>query len=478
MKLDALPLDGLIAGLSSVLAAEPDAATATATLSWSDGLGRMQLETADAAGEVVGDPDWDALMDAFTDLDERGIVTDGVLELSLDRDGHWNAQAATGDPTEVTLRTLQLEADPVPLPPLEPAQATELADLWERGADDYEAQPGADDAALAALAEALGQPVPEQLAALLRLVDGAEVELEEDEDWDEDAMEEAYARTLTAGWSLLSADEIAEEHARWSTLALDPVYGGVAFDLGPDGLTQPRLAHPGWIPFAHDFGGNHLALDTVPGPAGTPGQVLEFGRDLNDGPRVRASSLLDFLAGRRNEEPDRTTDAMVTGEGDRALEPADVDPDTQGLRIFSFGRVDGRVIATAGALKLLLIRGAGTVDLTGLEALPLQDIRLIDLERVDLGPLADHPTLRLVTLENVAEVAGADVLATLPALEQARLVAPTHDVLAALSRNPTLAQVELDQRQGTPLAELVEQVRALDATTDLAVDTASGTVGR
>jgi cell wall assembly regulator SMI1 len=34
-----------------------------------------------------------------------------------------------------------------------------------------------------------------------------------------------------------------------------------------------------WIPFAHDWGGNHLGIDLDPDVKGTVGQVINFGRD-------------------------------------------------------------------------------------------------------------------------------------------------------------------------------------------------------
>lgn len=34
-----------------------------------------------------------------------------------------------------------------------------------------------------------------------------------------------------------------------------------------------------WIPFAHDWGGNHLGIDLDPDTKGTVGQVINFGRD-------------------------------------------------------------------------------------------------------------------------------------------------------------------------------------------------------
>lgn len=58
-----------------------------------------------------------------------------------------------------------------------------------------------------------------------------------------------------------------------------------AADLGahcssfPDGYVRPVYFDRGWIPLTYDSGGNHIAVDLNPGPKGTRGQVIVFGRD-------------------------------------------------------------------------------------------------------------------------------------------------------------------------------------------------------
>ncbi|MBL8800034.1 MAG: SMI1/KNR4 family protein [Planctomycetia bacterium] len=52
---------------------------------------------------------------------------------------------------------------------------------------------------------------------------------------------------------------------------------------------------PGWIPLTSDGGGNHLGVDLTPGPAGTIGQVINFGRD-EEHKCVLASGWAEFLA--------------------------------------------------------------------------------------------------------------------------------------------------------------------------------------
>ncbi|CAJ2508033.1 Uu.00g092190.m01.CDS01 [Anthostomella pinea] len=63
----------------------------------------------------------------------------------------------------------------------------------------------------------------------------------------------------------------------------------------PAGAVQRAYAHPAWIPLVRDWGGNNLAIDLAPGPSGTWGQVILFGRDY-DTKYVVAKSWGAFLA--------------------------------------------------------------------------------------------------------------------------------------------------------------------------------------
>jgi hypothetical protein len=66
-------------------------------------------------------------------------------------------------------------------------------------------------------------------------------------------------------------------------------------DSQPPNAIQKAYAHPGWIPLVRDWGGNNLAIDLAPGPAGKWGQVILFGRDY-DCKYVVARSWSDLLA--------------------------------------------------------------------------------------------------------------------------------------------------------------------------------------
>lgn len=66
-------------------------------------------------------------------------------------------------------------------------------------------------------------------------------------------------------------------------------------DSQPANAVQKAYCHPAWIPLARDWGGNYLAVDLAPGPAGKWGQVIIFGRDY-DCKYVVARSWGAFMA--------------------------------------------------------------------------------------------------------------------------------------------------------------------------------------
>lgn len=66
-------------------------------------------------------------------------------------------------------------------------------------------------------------------------------------------------------------------------------------DSVPPGAVQRAYAHQAWIPLVRDWGGNNLAVDLAPGPTGTWGQIILFGRDY-DIKYVVAKSWGHFLA--------------------------------------------------------------------------------------------------------------------------------------------------------------------------------------
>jgi cell wall assembly regulator SMI1 len=62
----------------------------------------------------------------------------------------------------------------------------------------------------------------------------------------------------------------------------------------PAGHIREVYSNPGWIAIGRDGGGNALGVDLDPGPMGTVGQVITFGRDI-ERKHVLAPSLPVFV---------------------------------------------------------------------------------------------------------------------------------------------------------------------------------------
>lgn len=60
------------------------------------------------------------------------------------------------------------------------------------------------------------------------------------------------------------------------------------------GVVKQVYANKLWIPFAYDWGGNHLGIDLDPGVNGIRGQVINFGRD-EDRKRAIAPNVTAFV---------------------------------------------------------------------------------------------------------------------------------------------------------------------------------------
>lgn len=212
-----------------------------------DARGRLLKITARSIGKLLGH----LRQTLFPDHSQ------GVLELSVRRDHSWSFSTASENPRRVLVRELTPTPAPGEVPGPGAEQLARLRQLWLAGADSFTVEPPADAAELDRLAATIGYPVPPELEALLSLINGAQVNFA---DIDEDAGD----LTITDNWSLLSTTEIARQwKAACNYHRIDP-----AVDLGAPDVTQPRMTHPGWVPFAVDGGGNYLAVDTVPGPGG------------------------------------------------------------------------------------------------------------------------------------------------------------------------------------------------------------------
>ncbi|KAL9936718.1 hypothetical protein V8E36_004786 [Tilletia maclaganii] len=93
---------------------------------------------------------------------------------------------------------------------------------------------------------------------------------------------------LFFGLTLLSLERVAEEWNFWRAVDDDPATGAnsdvnAAMASCPDGWVRPVYSSRGWVPLISDNVGNYIGVDLFPHPsgAGSPGQVIAFGRDLD-----------------------------------------------------------------------------------------------------------------------------------------------------------------------------------------------------
>lgn len=101
---------------------------------------------------------------------------------------------------------------------------------------------------------------------------------------------------LLYGLHLLPLDEIRYQQAAWAEVEDMNEEMAHLMESEPEGAIRPLYTNPLWVPFTHYQDGNHLGLDFDPGPTGTPGQVIVFGRD-EDRKKLVAPSFAAFLEG-------------------------------------------------------------------------------------------------------------------------------------------------------------------------------------
>jgi cell wall assembly regulator SMI1 len=101
---------------------------------------------------------------------------------------------------------------------------------------------------------------------------------------------------------LISLESAADEWTSWRDVATPSMEADCAelMTSFPAKAIARRYHHPGWIPLTRDGSGNHMGVDLAPGPAGTRGQVIVFGRDENEKLQV-STSVSDFFHWYANE---------------------------------------------------------------------------------------------------------------------------------------------------------------------------------
>jgi cell wall assembly regulator SMI1 len=106
---------------------------------------------------------------------------------------------------------------------------------------------------------------------------------------------------LAAGFYFVSLSEAQKLMTDWATTLTKLGTGVKDLDRAcrshPPKAIQRKYSTPAWLPLARDSEGNCVGVDLNPGPAGSSGQVINFGRDEEDKYVLfpSAAGLLEWL---------------------------------------------------------------------------------------------------------------------------------------------------------------------------------------
>ncbi|WP_125616468.1 SMI1/KNR4 family protein [Actinomadura sp. WAC 06369] len=229
-------------------------------------------------------------------------------------------------------------------------------------------------------------------------------------------------------WFALESTTLVEHEEPWSW-GMNPLWstpGGT-----PPGVVRRWVGTPKWVPFATSTGGDFLAVDMDPGPAGRPGQVIRMGRNYGGAPMLVAPSVTHMLralvaaldrGAYRNDEGYLHVDAEFPSYLDpsksfwRGNAPIPAKPKRiRHLVVDKVRDVDLSPVRNAPHLHAVTLFGDGPADLAPLRDAPVEMLQA-ELGAVDLAPLAGHPALRAVRLKT-SEPVDLGVLRTLPRLQ-------------------------------------------------------------
>lgn len=219
-------------------------------------------------------------------------------------------------------------------------------------------------------------------------------------------------------WSVRSEDEADENHLRlmsisfqklrFEPLSLDAVYVALpatrpisgwdnaakmttSMDIPPSAKVQALVGSPGWIAFADSGGGDPVAVDLTPGPAGHLGQVIMLCHEEEVGAILEADSLTAYVAqtGQEDEEasqiaePSQIRDGVIARIGDGSAERIEdvVHPDLEVLTIEPANKGTTYSLAPLVGLPHLRTLAARRGALTD----PLEIRGLTGLEFLELG---------------------------------------------------------------------------------------------
>ena len=162
-------------------------------------------------------------------------------------------------------------------------------------------QPPANNAALETLETVTGQRLTDEIRAFYQLNNGQRTRPSERQVQEGRAAPwPPTAAPVFGFYEFLSTEAAAHAWSIWQSVAEQQGPDGMAEMAEPVTVDEPDKVKreywiPGWLPFAQDGGGNALAFDLAPEPAGIVGQIIIIGSD-EDHRRIFAPSISELLA--------------------------------------------------------------------------------------------------------------------------------------------------------------------------------------
>ncbi|SHG27880.1 SMI1/KNR4 family protein [Streptoalloteichus hindustanus] len=361
-------------------------------------------------------------------------------------------------------------ADPTGLP-TDPAVLAGVSALVEEFAQHHTRitghaprwEPGRTEEEIAEAESRIRARLPEDLRALFRLVG-------------RDAAESGLLGRYSHG----SLEDLVEQY--WDGLpgaSAEPEQDcpldeeDVVLEAFPPGRVKRVSRNDWWVTFGDNGDGEAIVVDLDPGPAGRSGQVLEYGRNVDEPPRYVAGSVTEMLSAVVNALRE---DRYKFDEGDPRLR-ADVDfhrdrtpnrfhsfPDVpeldvraavaeldepaliQSAGLSNEGAIDLGGLAPLVSLRRLAVHRAGSVRAAVSELAALESLS-ITASNVDLSALAGHPVLWDLTLAGVGHPVDLSVLATLPRLTRLSLAGLDVPEIERLGELRSLRMLTLDAAQ-------------------------------
>lgn len=151
--------------------------------------------------------------------------------------------------------------------------------------------PPAAPGAVAALGDAIGFAIPDDLSQLWSHADG-QIDIFSIDD----PAPGAIVSPLFGSYAFCPTEEALRQYRLWQDVRAQGLSGvDDAITVRGDDPVYAEYWRPGWLPFALDGGGNAYAVDLSPPPGGTYGQIIVIGPD-EDRRRILAPGIAALLA--------------------------------------------------------------------------------------------------------------------------------------------------------------------------------------